>query len=52
MPPKDERDVIFSRWLNRDEAIRQSTNSNSVSVTNNIDLSTQVVDTIQDIPQT
>ena len=32
--PDDQRDLIFERWLNRDEA----SNCDSVSVTNNIKL--------------
>jgi hypothetical protein len=39
--PDDERDSIFGQWLNRDEAL----NRESVSVTNNIVLQTQVADT-------
>ncbi len=41
VPPDDERDSIFQKWLNRE----------LVSVTNNIELTTQVADT-HDIPQT
>ncbi|MGF2037314.1 MAG: plasmid replication protein, CyRepA1 family [Nostoc sp. CmiVER01] len=39
--PDDQRDSIFGQWLNRDEAL----NCESVSVTNNIVLSTPVTDT-------
>ncbi|MEH2452633.1 hypothetical protein [Nostoc sp.] len=39
--PDDERDSIFGQWLNRDEAFSRD----SVSVTNNIKLPTQVIDT-------
>ncbi|MBN3879918.1 MULTISPECIES: hypothetical protein [unclassified Nostoc] len=47
--PDDERDSIFRQWLNRDEAFSRE----SVSVTNNIELQTQVTGTIShDIPQT
>ncbi len=47
--PDDERDSIFERWLNRDEA----SYSESVSVMNNIVLTTPVSDTTPiDIPQT
>ena len=47
--PDDERDSIFGQWLNRDEAFQ----SDSVSVTNNIVLTTPVSDTIPiNIPQT
>ncbi|MEH1916780.1 hypothetical protein [Nostoc sp.] len=47
--PDDQRDSIFERWLNRDEAL----NRESVSVTNNIVLTTPVTDTTPiDIPQT
>ncbi|WP_229501033.1 hypothetical protein [Nostoc mirabile] len=47
LPPDDERDAIFDSWLSRDEVL----NRESVSVTNNIDIQTQVSDT-HDIPQT
>ncbi|MEH2040187.1 hypothetical protein [Nostoc sp.] len=43
--PDDERDSIFGQWLNRDEA----SYSESVSVTNNIVLSTPVIDTTSQI---
>lgn len=47
--PNDQRDSIFKRWLNRDEA----SNCDSVSVSNNISTTTPVIDTqSQDIPQT
>ncbi|WP_306558173.1 hypothetical protein [Nostoc sp. 'Peltigera malacea cyanobiont' DB3992] len=47
--PDDQRDSIFRQWLNRDEAFQ----SELVSVTNNIVLSTPVIDTISHhIPQT
>ena len=47
--PDDERDSIFGQWLNRDELFL----SESVSVTNNIELQTPGIDTTpQDIPQT
>ncbi len=47
--PDDERDLIFGQWLNRDEASQ----SELVSATNNIDITTQVIDTTPiDIPQT
>ncbi|MBD2537215.1 hypothetical protein H6G97_51800, partial [Nostoc flagelliforme FACHB-838] len=47
--PDDKRDLIFERWLNRDEA----TKSESVSVINNISTTIPVIDTTpQDIPQT
>jgi hypothetical protein len=53
VPPTDERNLIFERWLNRDESARQSANSNSVSVTSNINTSTPIIDTTpHDIPQT
>ncbi|MHC5917339.1 MAG: plasmid replication protein, CyRepA1 family, partial [Nostoc sp.] len=39
--PDDQRDSIFGQWLNRDELFL----SESVSVTNNIVLSTPVIDT-------
>ena len=49
VPPDDQRDSIFGQWLNRDEA----SNCDSVSVSNNIVLPTQGIDTTpQDIPQT
>ncbi|NDJ25786.1 DUF3854 domain-containing protein [Nostoc sp. B(2019)] len=49
VPPADERDLIFHQWLNRD----QVSNCESVSVTNNIDVTTLIIDTTsQDIPQT
>ncbi|MBW4689258.1 MAG: DUF3854 domain-containing protein [Komarekiella atlantica HA4396-MV6] len=35
VPPKDERNLIFERWLSRDETARQSVNSDLVSVTTN-----------------
>lgn len=45
----DQRDSIFGQWLNRDEA----SYSESVSVTNNIELQTLITGTIShDIPQT
>ncbi|MEH2255300.1 hypothetical protein [Nostoc sp.] len=40
--PDDERDSIFGQWLNRDEVFQ----SESVSATNNIELQTQMTDTI------
>ncbi|WP_375510404.1 hypothetical protein [uncultured Nostoc sp.] len=47
--PDDERDLIFERWLNRDEAFvlasAQNAVSDSVSGTNNIVLTTPVIDT-------
>ncbi|WP_157816936.1 hypothetical protein [Nostoc flagelliforme] len=43
--PNDQRDSIFRQWLNRDEA----TKSESVSVTNNIELQTQVTGTTSQI---
>ncbi len=47
--PNDQRDSIFERWLNRDEALQ----TELVSVTNNISTTTPVIDTqSQDIPQT
>jgi hypothetical protein len=47
--PNDQRDSIFGQWLNRDEVFL----SESVSVTNNIELQTPGIDTIPiDIPQT
>lgn len=47
--PDDQRDSIFGQWLNRDELFL----SESVSVTNNIVLTTPVTDTTPiDIPQT
>ncbi|MCC5654137.1 DUF3854 domain-containing protein [Nostoc sp. XA013] len=47
--PDDQRDLIFGQWLNRDEA----SYSELVSVTNNIEFTTQVTGTIShDIPQT
>jgi hypothetical protein len=47
--PDDQRDSIFGQWLNRDELFL----SESVSVNNNIVLSTQLTDTTpHDIPQT
>jgi hypothetical protein len=54
--PDDERDLIFGQWLSRDEASAlastQNIVSDSVSVTNNIELPIQVIDTtLQDIPQ-
>ncbi|MBG1262926.1 hypothetical protein [Nostoc commune] len=39
--PDDERDSIFRQWLNRDEA----SNCDSVSVSNNISITTPVIDT-------
>ncbi|WP_265277825.1 hypothetical protein [Nostoc sp. KVJ3] len=39
--PDDQRDSIFGQWLNRDELFL----SESVSVTNNIDITTPVIDT-------
>ena len=39
--PDDGRDTIFKRWFSRDE----QSNCESVSVTNNIDITTHVVDT-------
>jgi hypothetical protein len=46
--PNDERDSIFGQWLNRDELFL----SESVSVTNNIELQTPGIDTESlDIPQ-
>ncbi|AUB44729.1 DNA primase (plasmid) [Nostoc flagelliforme CCNUN1] len=41
VPVDDQRDPIFERWLNRDEALQ----TELVSVTNNIVLSTPVIDT-------
>jgi hypothetical protein len=38
VPPDDERDLIFGQWLNRDEL--------SVSVTNDINITAPVLDTI------
>ncbi|MHC5826281.1 MAG: hypothetical protein ACYT04_63095, partial [Nostoc sp.] len=47
--PDDQRDSIFGQWLNRDELFL----SESVSVTNNIELQTPGIDTESlDIPQT
>ena len=47
--PDDQRDSIFGQWLNRDEVFL----SESVSVTNNINTTTPVVDTQSiHIPQT
>ena len=47
--PDNERDSIFGQWLNRDELFL----SESVSVTNNIELQTPGIDTESlDIPQT
>ncbi|MBD2537103.1 bifunctional DNA primase/helicase, partial [Nostoc flagelliforme FACHB-838] len=47
--PDDQRDSIFGQWLNRDEAFSRD----SVSVMNNIVLTTPVTDTTPiDIPQT
>ncbi|MCC5619950.1 hypothetical protein [Nostoc sp. CHAB 5715] len=47
--PDDQRDLIFERWLNRDELFQ----SELVSVRNNIELQTQAIDTKSfDIPQT
>lgn len=47
--PDDECDSIFERWLNRDKLFV----SESVSVTNNIELTTPVIDTQSlDIAQT
>ncbi len=43
--PDDQRDSIFGQWLNRDEA----SYSELVSVTNNIVLSTPVIDTTSQI---
>jgi hypothetical protein len=43
--PDDQRDSIFGQWLNRDELFL----SESVSVTNNIELKTQVIDTTSQI---
>ncbi|MBC1299654.1 DUF3854 domain-containing protein, partial [Nostoc sp. UCD122] len=43
--PDDQRDSIFGQWLNRDEAFSRD----SVSVTNNIELQTQVIDTTSQI---
>ncbi|MEH1770991.1 MAG: plasmid replication protein, CyRepA1 family [Nostoc sp.] len=49
VPVDDERDSIFRQWLNRDELFQ----SESVSVTNNIELQTPGIDTESlDIPQT
>ncbi|MEH2380843.1 MAG: hypothetical protein V7K27_18490, partial [Nostoc sp.] len=49
VPPDDQRDSIFGQWLNRDELFQ----SESVSVTNNIELQTPGIDTESlDIPQT
>ncbi|MBW4458571.1 MAG: hypothetical protein KME55_41755 [Nostoc indistinguendum CM1-VF10] len=49
VPPDDQRDSIFGQWFNRDEAL----NRESVSVMNNIVLTTPVTDTTPiDIPQT
>ncbi|MDZ7950502.1 hypothetical protein [Nostoc sp. DedQUE09] len=45
--PDDQRDSIFGQWLNRDEA----SYSELVSVTNNIVLSTPVIDTTSQILQ-
>ncbi|MCC5670486.1 hypothetical protein LC653_43605 [Nostoc sp. CHAB 5784] len=39
--PDDERDSIFGQWLNRDELF----SCESVSVTNNLDITTPVIDT-------
>ncbi|BBD70188.1 hypothetical protein NIES4072_65540 [Nostoc commune NIES-4072] len=39
--PNDQRDSIFGQWLNRDEATKRD----SVSVMNNIDITTPVIDT-------
>jgi hypothetical protein len=41
VPPNDGRDLIFGQWLNRDER----ENHSAVSVTNNIDIPTPLVDT-------
>ncbi|WP_292797855.1 plasmid replication protein, CyRepA1 family [Nostoc sp. NMS7] len=41
VPPDDQRDSIFGQWLNRDEVFL----SESVSVTNNIELQTPGIDT-------
>ncbi len=43
--PDDQRDSIFEQWLNRDEALQ----TELVSVTNNIVLSTPVIDTTSQI---
>ncbi|MBD2512809.1 hypothetical protein H6G91_37485 [Nostoc muscorum FACHB-395] len=43
--PDDQRDSIFGQWLNRDEGL----NRELVSVTNNIVLSTPVIDTTSEI---
>ena len=43
--PDDQRDSIFGQWLNRDELFQNE----SVSVTNNIVLSTPVIDTTSQI---
>jgi hypothetical protein len=45
VPVDDERDSIFGQWLNRDELFSFS----SVSVTNNIDITTPVIDTTSQI---
>jgi hypothetical protein len=45
VPVDDQRDLIFGQWLNRDEAL----NRELVSVTNNIVLSTPVIDTTSQI---
>ncbi|MCC5668487.1 DUF3854 domain-containing protein [Nostoc sp. CHAB 5784] len=45
VPVDDKRDSIFSLWLNRDEAL----NRESVSVMNNIVLTTPVIDTTSQI---
>ncbi|WP_375502890.1 hypothetical protein [uncultured Nostoc sp.] len=45
VPPDDERDLIFRQWFNRDEAF----SCELVSVTNNIVLSTPVIDTTSQI---
>ncbi|WP_242054050.1 plasmid replication protein, CyRepA1 family [Nostoc sp. FACHB-888] len=45
VPVDDQRDSIFGQWLNRDEAL----NRELVSVTNNIVLSTPVIDTTSQI---
>jgi hypothetical protein len=51
VPPTDERNLIFERWLSRDEAARQNANSNLVSVTSNKDIHTQVIDTTLQVSQ-
>jgi hypothetical protein len=51
--PDDERSGIFEKWLCRDELAPKTIANCSVSVTNNIDIPTQLADTtLPDIPQT